>query len=114
MKLLLTGLGGELRRVVISGLRENTYVAELLIYRGGEVFEVDARPSDSIAIALRFSAPIFAQDELLTSLLFEDSSDESDSITSTPEPEQSDQMTPSQLQKYLENLRPEDLGKFNI
>jgi hypothetical protein len=51
---------------------------------------------------------------LLTSLLFDDSSDESEAIPSTPEPEQSDQMTPSQLQKYLENLRPEDLGKFNI
>src|SRR6185503_3840218 len=65
MKLLLTGLGGELRRVVISGLRENTYVAELLIYRGGEVFEVDARPSDSIALALRMHAPIYSNEDLL-------------------------------------------------
>ena len=65
MKLLVAGLGGELRRVVISGLRENTYLAELLIYRGSEVFEVDARPSDSIALALRMHAPIFSNDDLL-------------------------------------------------
>ena len=78
------------------------------------MIQIDARPSDSIAIALRFAAPIFAQEDLLTSLLFEDSSDESDAIPSAAEPEQSEKMTPDQLQKYLENLRPEDLGKFNI
>jgi len=107
-------MGGSLRRIQITKVENRTYYAELHIRVDDRMIQIDARPSDSIAIALRFSAPIFAQDELLTSLLFEDSSDESDSITSTPEPEQSDQMTPSQLQKYLENLRPEDLGKFNI
>ena len=78
------------------------------------MIQIDARPSDSIAIALRFAAPIYAQEDLLTSLLFDDSSEESEAIPSAPEVEQSDEMTPSQLQKYLENLRPEDLGKFNI
>src|SRR5437867_2267738 len=45
MKQLNVGLGGELKRVLIAGLRENTYLAQLLINRGGELFEVDARPS---------------------------------------------------------------------
>ena len=113
-KTLITGLGGSLRRIQITKVENRTYYAELHIRLDDRMIHIDARPSDSIAIALRFAAPIFAQDELLTSLLFDDTSDESDAIPSTPEPEQSDQMTPAQLQKYLENLRPEDLGKFNI
>ena len=113
-KTLITGMGGTLRRIQITKVENRTYYAELHIRLNEKMIQVDARPSDSIAIALRFSAPIFAQEDLLTSLLFDDSSDESEAIPSTPEPEQSDQMTADQLQKYLENLRPEDLGKFNI
>ncbi|PYP41027.1 MAG: hypothetical protein DMD43_07415 [Gemmatimonadetes bacterium] len=101
MKHLVAGLGGELRRVVISGLRENTYLAELLIYRAGEVFEVDARPSDSIALALRMHAPIFSNDELL-----DRSGDGPD--TGTPEPSSD----PDALKRFLEKLDPQDLGRF--
>lgn len=101
MKLLVTGLGGELRRVVISGLRENTYVAELLIYRGGEVFEVDARPSDSIALALRMHAPIYSNDDLL---------DRSTSGAEPPAPEPASD--PEALKRFLSQLDPEDLGRF--
>jgi uncharacterized protein len=113
-KTLITGMGGTLRRIQITKVENRTYYAEMHIRVDDRMIQIDARPSDSIAIALRFAAPIFAQEDLLTSLLFEDSSEESDAIPSAPEPEQSDQMTPDQLQKYLENLRPEDLGKFNI
>jgi bifunctional DNase/RNase len=112
-KNLITGLGGTLRRIQITKVENRTYFAELHIRREDRTIHVDARPSDSIAIALRFSAPIFAQDSLLTSILFEDSSDETESFASPPE-QSSEEMTPSELQKYLENLRPEDLGKFNI
>jgi bifunctional DNase/RNase len=101
MKHLVAGLGGELRRVVISGIRENTYLAELLIYRAGEVFEVDARPSDSIALALRMHAPIFSNDELL-----DRSGDGPD--TGSPEPSSD----PDALKRFLEKLDPQDLGRF--
>ena len=57
LKQILVGLGGDLRRVVISAVKENTYFAELLIRRDDHVFQVDARPSDSIALALRMRAP---------------------------------------------------------
>jgi uncharacterized protein len=113
-KTIITGMGGTLRRVQITKVENRTYYAELHVRLDSRLIQIDARPSDSIAIALRFSAPIFAADGLLTSLLFDDSSEEAEATPTTPEPEQSDQMTPSQLQKYLENLRPEDLGKFNI
>jgi len=57
--------GGTLERVAISRVQENTYFSEMTIRRNGEVIAVDARPSDSIAVALRLQADIFVQDEML-------------------------------------------------
>ncbi len=101
MKLLVSGLGGELRRVLIAGLRENTYLAQLLIYRAGEVFEVDARPSDSIALALRMNAPIFSNDELL-----DRSPPDGEANPTEPGTD------PDALKRFLEKLDPQDLGRF--
>jgi bifunctional DNase/RNase len=113
-KTLITGMGGTLRRIQITKVENRTYYAELHIRVDDRIIQIDARPSDSIAIALRFEAPIFAQEDLLTSLLFDDSSEEAEAVPPVQEQEQSDEMTATELQKYLENLRPEDLGKFNI
>jgi hypothetical protein len=101
MKQLVAGLGGELRRVVISGLRENTYLASLLIVRGGENFEVDARPSDGIALALRMHTPIFSKEDLLD----RQSKDGPPPPTDGPE-------DPEALKRFLEKLDPQDLGRF--
>lgn len=101
-KHVLTGLGGELRRVVIAAVRENTYFAELHIHRGDEVFHVDARPSDSIALALRLHAPIFAAEQLFA-----------DAAIETDEPPPGGGMDSQSLRQYLEKLDPQDFGKFN-
>src|SRR5689334_25397074 len=71
LKQILVGLGGDLRRVVISAVKENTYFAELLIRCADHVFQVDARPSDSIALALRLRGPIFTSDQLLVQSIVE-------------------------------------------
>lgn len=119
-KTLIVGLGGTLRRVQISRVEKNTYFAELHIARGDELFEIDARPSDSIAIALRLSAPIFAAESLLSSIEIEEAESEGagDSVeeggTPTAEPPRAGELSAEQLKAYLENLRPEDFGKFNL
>jgi bifunctional DNase/RNase len=59
-------LGGKLERVVIDKLVNNTFHAKLEIQsKEGEIKMIDARPSDSIALAVRFKAPIFVADEVL-------------------------------------------------
>jgi uncharacterized protein len=59
-------LGGKLERVVIDKLVNNTFHAKLAIQsKEGEIKMVDARPSDSIALAVRFKAPIFVAGEVL-------------------------------------------------
>ena len=112
-KNLIAGLGGELRRVQITRVAKGTYFAEMHIVRGDEVVQVDARPSDSIAVALRFPAPIFADESLLVAVGEEDGPDEG-VVPEAPPQLSTEDMTVEQLQKYLSNLRPEDLGKFNL
>ena len=111
---LIMGLGGELRRVQITKVEKGTYYAEMHILRGDDVVQVDARPSDSIAVALRFPAPIFA-DESLFVVVGDDEEPEVDSaLPEAPIRQSTDEMTVEQLQRYLSNLRPEDFGKFNM
>jgi bifunctional DNase/RNase len=111
---LIRGLGGVLQRVNITRVQDNTYYAELLIQRGSEVFSVDARPSDSIAIALRTQARIFTTDELLaaTAVQMSDIPD-ADELTAESEEPGEPKMSAEELQEYLRKMNPEDLGRFN-
>jgi bifunctional DNase/RNase len=118
---VLGGLGGTLKKVIITRVEKNTYYAELLIHRNGEVISVDARPSDSIAVALRVDARIFAQDELLERASIEVVEEEgggsgeatSKSIKQAEEESEGSQgMKPDELKEHLRRLNPEDFGRF--
>jgi bifunctional DNase/RNase len=116
-KRLIVGLGGALRRVEITRVQKNTYFAELHLVRGQDVVQVDARPSDSIAIALRLSAPIFAPESLLTEVDGDAEGGEEETGDEAPTESLEDEerrMSAQQLKEHLESLRPEDFGKFNI
>lgn len=119
-KSLILGLGGTLRRVQITKVQQRTYFAELHLSGPGGAVQVDARPSDSIAIALRLQAPIFAQESLLTTMEVDDeeSAGTYGSPPATPPAPSAtpdrDELSAEQLKAYLENLRPEDFGKFNL
>ncbi|MFC1624248.1 bifunctional nuclease family protein [Candidatus Omnitrophota bacterium] len=63
--LTIKQLGARLERIVITKLEQNTFFAKLVLGIDGKFEEVDARPSDSIAIALRAEAPIFVAEEVL-------------------------------------------------
>lgn len=62
---LLQGLGVTLHRITITDLRNSTYYALLTLKLKGQEFQIDSRPSDAIAVALRMSAPIFVNPEVL-------------------------------------------------
>jgi uncharacterized protein len=112
-KSLILGLGGSLRRVQITRVEKNTYYAELHLDRDGNVVRIDARPSDSIAIALRLDAPIFASETLLMEQ--EEEGEESTFNASEAEAAREEmELSAEQLKAYLEHLRPEDFGKFNL
>jgi len=61
-------LGAKIDRIVITKLEQNTFFAKLVIQVDGRVEEVDARPSDSIALAIRAKAPIFVDEQVLNTI----------------------------------------------
>lgn len=103
VKQVITGLGGRLSKISITKVQENTYYAEMEVRQGENVVQIDARPSDSIAVALRFGAPIFTQEDLLG---------DSQIDLVEPAPGESTSLDADSLKSYLEKLDPEDFGKF--
>ncbi len=104
---ILGGLGGTLRRVLITRVKNSTYFAEMIIDRDGDLISVDARPSDSIAVALRAEARIFADEALLGPAGGSGGSDDE-------EEDRAQGMKGDVLEKYLKELRPEDLGRYDL
>jgi uncharacterized protein len=114
---VIRGMGGLLRRVLITKVIENTYFAELIIERDDEVISIDARPSDSIAIALRMSAAIYTTEDLLENTSIEITEASEHDFVNEPEEEKTGDptagLTPEQLREYLRRMNPEDFGRFN-
>lgn len=111
---LILGLGGELRRVQISRVQKGTYYAEMHILRAENVFTVDARPSDAIAVALRFPAPIFAEESLLAEAATAEGEPDEPVFPGSAPIQSTDEMNAEELKQYLSGLRPEDFGKFHL
>ena len=118
LAMLVEGLHAKVQRVVITELRDGTYYASLLLARGQEMLSVDARPSDSIAVALRAEAPLYVNEELLQSPperpAVSDDPDDPSGPGESPEAPLTDEQKAEQLRRYLENLDPEDFGKFQM
>ena len=62
---VIENMGGELRDIFISELRDHTYYAKLRIRLNGEMVEVDSRPSDAIALAVTASVPIYVAEDVI-------------------------------------------------
>ena len=112
---VLKRLDGALEKVIITKVEKSTYYAELVVHRDAEVISLDARPSDSIAVALRVDAKIYADGDLLEEATIEVAEEE----TVAPpegtrlEPLETDApMDADELKEYLRGLDPEDFGRF--
>jgi len=100
LKNVLSDLEARVEKIVVSELKDNTFYAMIYLNRGGEILAVDSRPSDAIALALRTKSPIFVEEAVVESAKGMDlTKDAADS---------------ERLQKWLESLNPEDLGKYKM
>ncbi len=108
---VIGGLGGALKRVLITRVLDNTFYAEMIVERDDDVVSIDARPSDSIAVALRTEARIFAQEDLLHTTSIEVAEDD-DATSAEVEKESPPGMDAEELKEHLRNLHPEDFGRF--
>ena len=111
IQLVIEGLQARVSRVVIADLKESTFFASVMIEREGQVLSIDARPSDSIAVALRAKAPIFVNEKLLQQPP-QAGEEEETPETETREPTEEEKA--EQLRRFLEKLNPEDFGKFQL
>lgn len=68
---LVEGLDGVVQRVTVTDLRDGTYYAVIALQRNGRDVEIDARPSDAIALALRAAAPVFVREKLFEAVQYE-------------------------------------------
>ena len=100
MRDLITGLNAKVIKVVVNDLKNNTFYAVIHINLNGNQIVIDSRPSDAIALALRSDAPIYVSAEVVN---------KARSIDMTQESEETDQ-----LKEWLENLKPEDFGKYQM
>jgi uncharacterized protein len=97
---VITDLQATILRIVVSELKENTFYALIYLQRDGEIMAIDARPSDAIALALRARVPIFVEDAVI---------ENARSVDVAPEKADAER-----LQKWLESLDPDDLGKYKM
>ena len=97
---VITDLEGSVDRVVVSDLKDNTFYAIIHLTVRGERVVIDARPSDAIALALRTRSPILVEETVI---------DNAKTVDFASERADSDQ-----LQKWLESLDPEELGKYKM
>ena len=96
----LERFGAHLERIEIHDLVDGTFLARLIVTTGGGADEIDSRPSDAMALALRTGSPIFASKTVLeAALLNSKASEEGDE---------------ERLRDWLQNARPEDLGKYQM
>ena len=99
LKNVLGEVDAHVTRVVINDLRESTFFAQIRVNTAGRTLEIDARPSDAIALALRVEAPIFVAQTVL---------DQAQTIT----PESADDE--EKVKKWFEQLGPDELGKYKM
>ncbi len=77
LKILIDNLGANVNEIIINELKDNTFFARIILESSGLTNEIDARPSDAIALAVRTYAPIFVSESVMSSAAFIPS-DESD------------------------------------
>ncbi len=100
IKNVIMGLGGQVHKVVVSELREDTFYAVIWMERAGRIISVDSRPSDALALALRVDCPIYVDEQVLKN------SKLTQNVT--------DKVSSEEMRRWLDNLSDEDLGHYKM
>ena len=110
LKNIIEGFQAQVARIVVNDLKDNTFYAVITINLNGSEVLIDARPSDAIALALRVNAPIFVAEKVIE----EAKSIEFTEQVASGEREGENMPESDDWKKWLENLKPEDFGKYEI
>ena len=94
MRTMLESLQAKLEQIVIHDIKDATFFAKLIVRANGDTTEIDARPSDGIALALRMHAPIYVTDKIALE-------------ETVPDKKTEEEMT-QRFRKFIEELKPSD------
>jgi uncharacterized protein len=94
---ILSQLDAQVVRITVTELRENTFFAEITVQQDGSEIQIDSRPSDAIALAIRAEAPIFAADDVIEESAIEFEGEDVD-----------EEQIVAEFKSFLENVTPED------
>jgi uncharacterized protein len=100
MRNIARGLNAAVRKVVVSELRDDTFYAMIWMDHEGETVAIDARPSDAIALALRWDCPIYVSRAVL---------DSARQVVEGPQNINSEEM-----RRWLENLNDDEMGRYKM
>ena len=102
---MLEQLEAQILRITVTELRENTFYAQITVQQDGREIEVDSRPSDAIALAIRAEAPIFAADRVIeeSAIEFEGEDVDQDQLDAEV----------AKFRHFLEEVTPEDFAVEN-
>src|SRR3979490_3181822 len=93
------GLNAEVRKVVVSELRDDTFYAVIWMDQAGETVTMDARPSDAIALALRWDCPIYVNRDVLEN---------------SKQARSGRHVNADEMRRWLENLNDDDMGRYKM
>ena len=100
LKVFLDKFDISIEKITVNDVRDNTFYALIYCRHKDRIIAIDSRPSDAIALALRLNAPIYVKEDVVQkahSLKFDDNLEDSE-----------------KLKEWLENLKPEDFGKYKM
>ena len=101
LKNLVQSMKAEIQHILVNELKDNTFYAVIAVNHNGNTLNVDSRPSDAIALALRVKAPIYVEEEVI------------EAAKSIELPESNNKVQEKdQWAKWLKKLKPQDFGNL--
>ncbi|MFC2171660.1 bifunctional nuclease family protein [Acidobacteriota bacterium] len=98
---IIDGINAQVDQIVVTSLKDNTFYAEIHIRLNGAEHIIDSRPSDAIALALRVSAPIFVEDEVI------EKANQLETVKGSEESE-------AKIKKWFDGIDPDEFGKYEM
>jgi uncharacterized protein len=96
---ILSQLDAQVVRITVTELRENTFFAEITVQQDGSEIQIDSRPSDAIALAIRAEAPIFAADDVIEESAIEFEGEDVD-----------EEQIVAEFKSFLDQVTPEEFA----
>jgi bifunctional DNase/RNase len=104
LKSLINKLGAEVEQVTITDLRSDTFYAQITLKVNGREMQIDSRPSDAIALAVRSKVPVYVADEVMEQAAITPEQDLETSVPATATQEHPGEEPPEAFKEFLEGL----------